>query len=202
LCNIKVYMSTRQQRQKISSNNRTVVRDLTRNGRPLPRTTIIEFSDLSSDDLKPSPIMDETSVELQDLKTDEAAMLYDRIDNRIGHPDGETEKPTVAIHNFASRFHCGGGYVRGARAQEEDLCRVIPELYASMSRANYPHGETTIWITSNVRIMRGSDNYSLLKEEQYVPVVVVSAAAPALSRNREKWTKTECVIHSSISSFR
>jgi Microbial-type PARG, catalytic domain len=179
-------MSTKHARTKIASDNRKLVTELIKRGVGISRTIVIDYSNLTADDIDPSPIMGETSVELQDLKTDECAMLYHRIDRPQTDSD-ETPDPTIAIHNFASRIHCGGGYVRGARAQEEDLCRVIPMLYASMSKTSFPHGETTCWITPNVQIMRGSDNYSLLQKSQEVPVVVVSAAAPALSHNREKW---------------
>ena len=40
----------------------------------------------------------------------------------------------IAVLNFASARNAGGGYLRGARAQEEDLCRVSA-LYTTLRRA-------------------------------------------------------------------
>lgn len=184
-------MSNKTQREKISVSNKKLVTTMIKRGHQLPQTRVYDFADLSDEDLEPSYVQGETSVEMRDLKTDECAILYHRMyadaNADADIVDNDNGEPIVAIHNFASRFHCGGGYVRGARAQEEDLCRVIPELYPSMKKSAYPHGETTVWITPNVKIMRGSDNYSILNENQQIPVTVVSAAAPALSRNREKW---------------
>ena len=43
--------------------------------------------------------------------------------------------------NFANAHHAGGGYLRGARAQEEDLCRLMPTLYTALKRLAYPLAE-------------------------------------------------------------
>ena len=43
--------------------------------------------------------------------------------------------------NFANAHHAGGGYLRGARAQEEDLCRLMPTLYSALKRLDYPLAE-------------------------------------------------------------
>lgn len=48
----------------------------------------------------------------------------------------------MAILNFANGNHPGGGYLRGKTAQEEDLCRAIPNLYSALDynkkQGNYP----------------------------------------------------------------
>ncbi|GHV23986.1 hypothetical protein FACS189465_0150 [Clostridia bacterium] len=41
--------------------------------------------------------------------------------------------PKIAILNFANYYHVGGGVVRGAQAQEEDLCRVS-DLYEHLEQ--------------------------------------------------------------------
>jgi hypothetical protein len=40
----------------------------------------------------------------------------------------------IAVLNFASARNAGGGYLHGARAQEEDLCRVSA-LYTTLRQA-------------------------------------------------------------------
>ena len=38
----------------------------------------------------------------------------------------------MAILNFANGIYPGGGYLYGKNAQEEDLCRAIPNLYSAL----------------------------------------------------------------------
>merc|ERR1712117_908757 len=54
----------------------------------------------------------------------------------------------VCALNFANGERVGGGYLNGARAQEEELCRQFPSLYTSLRRAQdsggaYPFGPCT-----------------------------------------------------------
>lgn len=79
----------------------------------------------------------------------------------------------VGVLNFASFRHPGGGVVKGARAQEEDLCRCTT-LYPSIEVVKYPLPKDGILYTPDVMI---------LKDEQYRPLTtpirvdVISCAA-------------------------
>lgn len=105
-------------------------------------------------------------------------------------------KRKICVLNFANGSAVGGGYKNGATAQEEDLCRSIPNLYTTLNNAQregyFPFGPCTcaardrpckysdvLW-TPDAILARGSDfeGYALLPADQQVPVSLVSAAAP------------------------
>jgi uncharacterized protein (TIGR02452 family) len=60
--------------------------------------------------------------------TDESSMVAAR------HLVVDERAERVAVQNFASARNAGGGYIGGARAQEEDLCRVSA-LYTTLREA-------------------------------------------------------------------
>ena len=84
----------------------------------------------------------------------------------------------IAIFNFANRTGCGGGVTHGSKAQEEDLCRAIPELHPSMKGLSYPHPRDAVWVTPDVEIVYDDDDKNYAKLDVPCPVTVVSAAAP------------------------
>mmetsp|Transcript_3442 Transcript_3442/g.7699 ORF Transcript_3442/g.7699 Transcript_3442/m.7699 type:complete len:439 (-) Transcript_3442:87-1403(-) len=108
---------------------------------------------------------------------------------------------TIAVLNFAngSPQSVGGGYKRGAQAQEEDLCRRMPNLYTSLLQAqrsgHYPFGPQTyqgdgrmsryadVLVTPNACLARGSEGekFVLLANKEQLYITVVSAAAPNIS---------------------
>ncbi|WP_042397023.1 TIGR02452 family protein [Streptacidiphilus carbonis] len=90
----------------------------------------------------------------------------------------------VAVLNFASARNPGGGYVRGARAQEEDLCRHAllyhcllraPEYYeAHRASGDLLYSDRVIW-SPGVPVIRGEDG-GLLAEPY--PVSFLTCPAP------------------------
>lgn len=92
----------------------------------------------------------------------------------------------VALLNFANGVRVGGGFLQGARAQEEDLCR-CSALYGCLASKNaeafYVENEDTgsalvsdaVIVSPAVPFFR-SDDYELL--EQPFSATVITAAAP------------------------
>jgi len=65
--------------------------------------------------------------------------------------------------NFAHPEVPGGGYRRNARAQEEDLCRLLPQLYPSLKDAEYPIKPDSALLTKNLVAVREVGTYNLTK---------------------------------------
>jgi hypothetical protein len=87
-----------------------------------------------------------------------------------------------AALNFANAAHPGGGYLHGARAQEEDLCRLIPTLFSSLKRLKYPMREHTAFFSQGW-LARLAGSYAL---DTPVLASVVSAAMPDLKGHHAK----------------
>ena len=105
----------------------------------------------------------------------------------------------VLVLNFANPVHPGGGVRRGARAQEEDLCRkssLLCSLEDKAAREYYEYnaslhtymGSDAIIMSPTVEIIR-SANGELLDESEIVSVM--TCAAPMVTLGLEGMTQQE-----------
>ena len=112
--------------------------------------------------------------------------------------DREEPRETLVL-NFANPVNPGGGVRRGARAQEEDLCRQsslllslesgAAERYYNYNRALHTYmGSDAVIITPKVEIIR--DGNGTLLEETAV-VAVMTCAAPKVTGGMEMLTREE-----------
>lgn len=90
----------------------------------------------------------------------------------------------VAVLNFASARHPGGGYLTGAKAQEEDICRktllfpcllTAPDYYADHQRARDPFYSHRLIYSPDVPVIR--DNHNRLTAP-VITIDVITCAAP------------------------
>lgn len=84
--------------------------------------------------------------------------------------------------NFANASVPGGRYRCNSRAQEEDLCRHLPQLYTSLAEANYPIQPGTALVTKNVLLVRSIGSYTLCRSQG--SVTIISAAMPCGAADR------------------
>ena len=93
----------------------------------------------------------------------------------------------VALLNFASAKNAGGGYVRGTKAQEEDLCRCSLLYHALKEQPGYYRANrkcgTNLYTdhmiyTQGASFFRADGTYNLLDAEDVVKLDVITAPAP------------------------
>ena len=105
----------------------------------------------------------------------------------------EKKENNVLVLNFANPVNPGGGVRRGARAQEEDLCRkssLLFSLESDFAQRYYKYnrslhtymGSDAVILTPNVEIVKDT-NGELLDET--VIVSVLTCAAPLVTRDME-----------------
>lgn len=105
----------------------------------------------------------------------------------------------VLVLNLASPVHPGGGVRRGARAQEEDLCRkssLLLSLESKTASRYYEYnkslhsfmGSDALMLTPNVEIIK-EENGVLLDDT--VVVSVLTCAAPKVSGGKEGMSEAE-----------
>lgn len=110
----------------------------------------------------------------------------------------EDAKPVLVL-NLANPVNPGGGVRRGAKAQEEDLCRKSSLLLSLESRNSLPYyeynrslhtymGSDAVIIHPQVEIIK-DENGDLLKDT--VIVAVMTCAAPMLTHGMEGMNRSE-----------
>jgi uncharacterized protein (TIGR02452 family) len=108
------------------------------------------------------------------------------------YPMLDSKGPRVTCLNMANAIKPGGGYLNGASAQEEDLCR-RSTLYACLEKFKFPIPQNSMLYHRAVIITRNAD-YSMKPDggnlRKDLPVVSVISAAtvnkPALVRMNGK----------------
>lgn len=101
----------------------------------------------------------------------------------------ENAKRKIAVLNFASASHPGGGVVRGANAQEECLCRCTTLYPALKGEAAAPfyhlsedslHTDACLYTPGVMAIKSDTDLPERLPESEWFRIDVVSCSAPNL----------------------
>lgn len=179
----------RQSRVRIAEENYQL-----RNRWPVPTTLLVSHQECMRS--RPQLTGRRPQITMSEMTTADALLHFGR-NNRCG-------ANRACALNFANGEQVGGGYKTGAQAQEEDLCRRMPNLYTSLLQAKnkkkyYPYGPCTclsreaperysdVLFTLGLVLARDSERhgFELFHSNAQVLVGLVSAAAPNVKFRNE-----------------
>jgi len=119
---------------------------------------------------------------------------------------------TIIALNTASGKKPGGNYQTGGLEQEEDMCRRIPKLHPTLDTVKdelYPFGPSErkkysdVLYSTGLHLARGpeKDGFPITQEDEWVPVTVVSAAAPVARHRQEIYEYDANAVYAAIKTM-
>ncbi|CRL24125.1 Protein of unknown function DUF2263 [Penicillium camemberti] len=131
-----------------------------------------------------APVLDPNSVEFPNVDTVIRVAVGDTYDRALEmqNADSATDHMPVCVLNFANAYRPGGGWLNGARAQEEQLC-YRSTLIDTLHTRFYPMDDLECLYSPNVIVFRNSvDNgYLFMSDDEKLhlnpTVSVISMAA-------------------------
>ncbi|KAF3355377.1 hypothetical protein VDGD_07852 [Verticillium dahliae] len=173
--------STRRNRDlaEVAKETRTVLPDILPH---LPHVNASNSEALHLATLPPLKLLDCPQHPRATIRVVNADTFNAALELAEAHPDGGR----VAVLNLASDYRAGGGWLKGARAQEEALC-YRSSLYLSLHKRYYPFDHALMGIYSpDVVIIRedmASGHDLLIPDDGLGTLPVVSVLSIAALRN-------------------
>lgn len=133
----------------------------------------------------PEKVKEIVSATQEDLFNADCEVITDNCDSFEAVSKHCCDNDNVLVMNFANAVHPGGGFLSGASAQEESLCRCSTlyasissqkarEMYEYNSQHSNPLDSDYMLISPNVCVFRDKE-YSLLEKPFYTSVLTIPA---------------------------
>ena len=127
-----------------------------------------------------------------DVSTDDTPVSIENKDYVSIAYDAAGKNQKVAILNMCSDRQPGGGFLKGATAGEEELCRrstLYPQLLHH--RQEYPFHEPKLIYSKSVSIIKAAGTLKRLKEEREVDVISIPALRKPSLTSTGKYKRSE-----------